>query len=235
MYEKSGAYYDAIYSFKDYKKESEKLVKIINKHKTSNGTTLLDVACGTGNHITFLKPHYRVEGLDISPALLRQARAKHRDVAFHKGDMCTFKLGKTFDIVTCLFSAIGHVKSKEKMRKAVANMAQHLKPGGILIVEPWFSPAQWAVGHISANFVDKPDLKIARLSKSERRGNLSVNRMHHLVASPIGVDYFVERLELGLFTSQQYLGAFQKVDLETIFDPIGLTGRGLYIGVKSLV
>ena len=235
MYDKSAAYYDLIYSFKDYKKESEKLVEIVNQHKTSNGNTLLDVACGTGNHITFLKQHFAVEGLDITPALLRRARAKHRDVLFHKGDMSAFKLGKTFDIVTCLFSAIGHVKSRVKMRKAVANMAQHLKPGGILIVEPWFSPAQWTVGHLSANFVDRPDLKIARVSKSERRGNLSVNKMHHLVVSPGGVDYFAERLELGLFTSQQYLGAFQNTGLETIFDPIGLIGRGLYIGVKSLV
>ena len=233
MYDKSAAYYDIIYNFKDYKKESEKLFEVINRYKKSNGAALLDVACGTGNHITFLRQHFAVEGLDITPALLRRARAKNPDVLFHRGDMCTFKLGKEYDVVTCLFSAIGHVKSKAKMTRAVINMARHLKPGGVLIVEPWFSPEQWTVGHLSANFVERPDLKLARMSKSERRGNLSVNIMHHLVASPRGVEYFVERLELGLFSPQAYLAACQSAGLETVFDGEGLVGRGLYIGVKS--
>lgn len=232
MYNKSAAYYDAVYSFKNYERESERLDEIIRRYKKSPGDILLDVACGTGNHVTYLKKRFAVEGLDLNPELLKIARAKNPDVTFHKEDMCTFNLGKKFDIISCLFSAIGHVKTRAKMRKAVANMARHLKDGGILAIEPWFSPEQWNVGSMHSNFVDRPDLKLARLTISARRKDLSINQMHYLVASKKGVRYFIERLELGLFTPQEYLGAFQMAGLDTVFDSQGLDGRGLYIGVK---
>jgi hypothetical protein len=54
--------------------------------------------------------------------------------------------------------------------------------------------------------------------------------MHHLVATPKRVDHFVERLELGLFTQDEYLDAFRSADLETSYDSEGIMGRGLYIG-----
>ena len=234
MYSKSAPYYDAIYSFKNYEKESEKIDQIVRQFKKSVGNSLLDVGCGTGGHITFLKRTFSVEGLDISSKLLDQARAKHPEVSFHRGDMSTFRLGKEYDVVTCLFSAIGHVKTKARMSKAVATMAKHLKQGGVLIIEPWFSPDQWTDGYLAANFVDQRDLKIARLSISKRKKGLSINDEHHLVGSPRGIKYFVERLELGLFTPENYVDAFENAGLQVSHDKDGLMGRGLYIGIKPL-
>jgi len=70
---------------------------------------------------------------------------------------------------------------------------------------------------------------------SKTRGRLSVMDMHHLVATPKRVEHFVERLELGLFTKDEYLEAFRQARLEVTHDEEGLMGRGLYLGVKSLV
>lgn len=234
MYDKSAEYYDAVYSFKGYEKESEKINEIIHQYKKSSGNALLDVACGTGNHITYLKKRYTAEGLDLSPKFLKTAKIKNPEVVFHRGDMCSFSLRKQFDVITCLFSAIGHVKTGMKMRKAVANMARHLKDGGVLIIEPWISPDKWNGGLVNANFVDQPDLKLARISTSDRSKNLSINEMHYLVASKNRIRHFTERLEMGLFTPQEYLDAFQTVGLDTVLDPEGLTGRGLCIGVKTV-
>jgi ubiquinone/menaquinone biosynthesis C-methylase UbiE len=234
LYEESAFYYDIIYGYKNYEKESEKLHRIIERFKKSRQNFLLDVACGTGDHIAYLKKHYKVRGLDNNPRMLRQARKKHPDVGFHVGDMTRFNLRTRFDVVTCLFSAIGHVKTKTRLRQAVRNMAHHLNPGGLLIVEPWLTPDKIEVGRIIANFVDKPRLKIARMGIGERRGNLFVQDLHHLIASAAGVKYFVEHLELGLFTHQQYLDAFRDSKLHVIYDPKGLTGRGLYLGVMPI-
>src|SRR6267378_382943 len=123
MYRQLASYYDEIYHFKDYQKEAQKIETLIQQHKKSSGDQLLDVACGTGNHIEYLKQHYTVEGLDSSSEMLRIARKKLPDVVFHLGEMTRFKLSTRFDIVTCLFSAIGHVKTKARMRRAVRNMA----------------------------------------------------------------------------------------------------------------
>jgi ubiquinone/menaquinone biosynthesis C-methylase UbiE len=58
MFTKSVAWYDALYSWKDYEQEAERLRLFIDQHARRPVTTLLDVACGTGQHITFLKAHY---------------------------------------------------------------------------------------------------------------------------------------------------------------------------------
>jgi len=97
-------------------------------------------------------------------------------------------------------------------------------------VEPWITPQQWRKRSVHANFVDQPELKIARMNISKNRGRLSVLDMHHLVATPNRVEHFVERLELGLFTHDEYLDAFRRAGLETSYDSEGLMGRGLYIG-----
>ena len=235
MYERSAEFYDAIYSFKNYEKETAKLHELIQQHKRSPGNGLLDVACGTGGHIAYLKRNYSVEGLDISPLMLRLARKKHPDVVFYRRDMTNFRLTKEFDVVTCLFSAIGHVKTRRRLDLAVRAMARHLKPGGVLVVESWPTPKQWQNGRLGANFVDEPNLKIARFSISKARGRLSVQDLHHLVATPNRIQHFVERLEMGLFTHDEYLDTFRQAKLETAYDPEGLMGRGLYIGTRPVV
>ena len=157
MYGQLANYYDEIYHFKNYQKEAEKIETLIQQNKRSSGNHLLDVACGTGNHIGYLKQHYNVEGLDFSPKMLRIARKKHTDVIFHRGEMTSFKIKKRFDVITCLFSAIGHVKTKARMRRAVRNMASHLQSGGLMILEPWITPENFRKGLTGWNFVESKD------------------------------------------------------------------------------
>jgi ubiquinone/menaquinone biosynthesis C-methylase UbiE len=235
MFSKSAKYYNAIYASmgKDHATEAEKIHQLIQKHKRTSGNTLLEVACGTGLHASILRKDYQVEGLDLDVGLLEVASQNYPDIPFHQGDMTEFDLGKQFDAVTCLFSSIGYVKTKERLAQAVQNMNRHLLPGGVFIVEPWFTPEQWQPGRVSALFVDQPNLKISRMNISEVEGRISFFVFYYTIGTPQGVEHFTERHELGLFTHEEYLEAFQKVKLEVVHDPEGLDGRGLYIGLKS--
>jgi SAM-dependent methyltransferase len=106
--------------------------------------------------------------------MLGVARERLPNVPLHEGDMADFELGKRFDAVVCMFSSIGYVRSEERLRSAIAAMARHLEPGGVLVVEPWLSPEVWADRHVGAVFVDEPELKIARMNVGQREGAVSI-------------------------------------------------------------
>lgn len=232
VYNLSARVYDALYSFKNYAAEVETLRGLIEQHSLKPAKTLLDVACGTGAHLACLKQYYTCTGVDITPEQLTIAREKLPDVKFCEGDMRDFDLGTSFDVVVCLFSSIGYMKTVDQLRHAFANMAKHVAPGGLLVVEPWFGPGQFKDGHVSASFVDKPEFKVSRMSVSHVVGRLSIMDMHHLVATPEGIEHFVERHEMGLFTHAEYLDAVAAAGLNPVYNEQGLTGRGLYLGVK---
>lgn len=232
MYTKTARFYDALYAWKDYGEESRRLHELIQQHNQSGGTSLLEVACGTGKHIEHLREHFAVEGLDLDPGMLAIARERNPGVAFHEANMVDFDLGRRFDVVTCLFSSIGYVGTVPRLRQALQTMSNHLEPGGALFVEPWFAPEDWNAGTVHALFVDQPDLKIARMNISEAEGTLSFFAFHYLVATPDGVEHLTERHELGLFTQAEYSEAFEAAGLAFAHDAQGLMGRGLYIGTK---
>jgi ubiquinone/menaquinone biosynthesis C-methylase UbiE len=230
MYSKSAKYYDAIYSFVDYAGASAKLRALIQE-QAPNAQSLLDVACGTGKHCEFIdRDLAMIEGLDISPELLEVACARLPHRTFHQGDMAAFSLGKTFDVVTCLFSAIGYAETLERMQAAIRNMAAHAAAGGLVVVEPWFSPQTYWSGHITANHVDEKDLKISWMYIAQKVGLVSVFDINYLVGTPQSVDHFKEEHRLGLFTHEQYLDAFAAAGLEVSYDAKGLVGRGMYVG-----
>jgi len=77
------------------------------------------------------------------------------------------------DVVACLFSSIGYLTRIEDVIQALRSMGEHLAPGGVLVVEPWFTPNQWMPGTVHAIPVDEPELKIARLSTSLVEGRIS--------------------------------------------------------------
>lgn len=235
MFSKSAQYYDEIYASidKDYSAEADKAHKIIQKYKQSKGKLLLDVACGTGAHAGPLRKHYKVEGLDLDPEMLAVARKKHPKITFHQGDMTDFDLGHQFDVIVCLFSSIGYVKTKSRLQKAIKTMNRHLLPGGVLLIEPWFTPKQWHPGRVFATQVNRPNLRIVRMSHSGQKGKLSHIEFQYLIGTSKGIEHHIEIHELRLFTHKEYMDAFKAAGLRITRDPKGLDGRGLYIGTKS--
>jgi ubiquinone/menaquinone biosynthesis C-methylase UbiE len=71
VFARSAAFYDLIYARKDYAAETEQVHAWIQARKRSPGSTLLDVGCGTGRHLSLLRAHYEVEGLDLDTELPR--------------------------------------------------------------------------------------------------------------------------------------------------------------------
>lgn len=96
----------------------------------------LDVCCGTGAAVRFLRPlcRERVVGVDLSAAMLDEARRRHRDdpgdaeLVFVKGDALDLGFAEEFDLALS-FGAFGHIAEADEPR-LVASVARALKPGG---------------------------------------------------------------------------------------------------------
>jgi len=233
MFVESAELYDAIYHFKNYARECERLRGLIGEAVPA-ASTILDVACGTGEHARFLKEHYAVDGVDINENYLRAARLKNPAGNYTRADMTDFDLGRTYDVVTCLFSAIGRVTTFERLERAIACMARHVRPGGVLIVEPWFTPDQWNPGSLFVHVGEIGAAKVCRMSLSGRDGDVSILLYHYLRGTPEGIEHYTERLELGLFTRDEMTWAFESVRTAVRYDSEGLIGRGLYLAMQRI-
>jgi ubiquinone/menaquinone biosynthesis C-methylase UbiE len=237
LYGELAKYYDLIYSFKDYKKEAARIKALITKYKKSEGKELLDVACGTGHHLKYLKDEFSCTGVDISEQILDVAKKNAEGVTFEKADMTTLNLGKEFDVITCLFSSIGYVKTCKNLRKTIRNFSRHLKKGGGVLIEPWHTKLTYIPSSPHMETYDGKDIKIARLNVSELIGSLSVMDMHYLIAERAkGVKHFVDRHELGLFEVDETLRIMKEAGLQSKFLKRGLIPeRGMFVGVKQLL
>ncbi|MGA8542485.1 MAG: class I SAM-dependent methyltransferase [Thermoplasmata archaeon] len=226
--------YDAIYAWKDYAAEARRIRAIVRSDGPPRAKTLLDVACGTGEHLTYLSRWYACTGLDVNERMLRIARRKLPEVRFVRGRMQRFELGRQFDVVTCLFSAIGYVRSERELRQTFRNLAAHLRPGGVAIVEPWLTPSAYRTRHIHLGTYGSKEFPIARMNIAARRGSRSIMDMHHLVGTPRGVLHWVERHDMGLFDTRTDLNAFRSAGFRARYVRKGfMKDRGLYVAVRG--
>ncbi len=234
MYKKLAKYYDLIYHWKDYENEANSIKDLIKKYKKSDGNKLLDVGCGTGKHLEYFEDEFSLVGIDINNEMVEVAKTKFKDAIFEQGDMIDFNLKTEFDVIICLFSSIGYVKTYPNLEKTIQNFKNHLKKGGVLIIEPWFTKSAYWVGTPGMTIYDGKDVKIARLNSTKIEGDLSIMEMHYLIAEKDkDVIHFADTHELGLFETDKTLDFMEKAGFKAEFLKDGLMeGRGLFIGVK---
>lgn len=225
MFERTTDLYDLAYSHKDYAQESAWVREAI-RTRVPEARTLLDVACGTGKHLEHLGGDFVSQGLDIDARFVAIA-AERTNVRVHVGNMDNFDLGERFDAVICLFSAIGYSRN---LPAAIGSMAHHVAPGGILIVEPWFTPDGWLPGLIHVLDHEADGVRLIRMSHSGIDGNVAVMEMHHLLGTSSGVEHIVDTHRMTLFTLDDYEAAFLGAGLTYELDQPGPFGRGALIG-----
>jgi SAM-dependent methyltransferase len=124
--------------------------ELVRHARIRSGQSVLDVGCGTGvAALTAARAGAKVRGLDLTPALIEQAR-KHAtlaglDIEFREGDAEALPYeNSTFDVV---ISQFGHMFAP-RPDVAVAEMLRVLKPGGTIAFSTW--PPEHFVGQMFA-------------------------------------------------------------------------------------
>ncbi|MEJ7600781.1 MAG: class I SAM-dependent methyltransferase [Kofleriaceae bacterium] len=96
------------------------------------GGPIVDVGCGPGHVARYLASRdARVEGLDLSPEMIEEARLSHPALTFRVGDMFAlpYEAGSIRGIVA--FYAIVHLRSDELVAP-FRELRRVLAPGGLL-------------------------------------------------------------------------------------------------------
>ena len=143
--EKLAEIYDKIYHFKNYERDIAYVTECVRR-RLPDATSLLDVACGTGNHAGGLSAVLQARGARVEPGHAEACAPKHPGIPFHQGDMTDFDLKRSYDVVCCLFRTIALVKTRDNFHRSIGAMARHVRPGGLLLIEPFFTPDSYWTG-----------------------------------------------------------------------------------------
>ncbi|MDB1090306.1 class I SAM-dependent methyltransferase [Streptomyces sp. ACA25] len=228
--------YDLVYQGrgKDYEVEAEELASLA-KSRRPDARTLLDVACGTGLHLRHLAGLFDdVGGVELAPDMLSIARQRNPGAALHLGDMRDFDLGHRYDVITCMFSSVGHLSTPGELESTMHRFAAHLTPGGVAVVEPWWFPETFTPGYVGASIVEVDGRTISRVSHSVREGGATRIEVHYLVAGPdTGIRHFDESHLISLFERADYERAFERAGFTVEYLTPGPSGRGLFVGVRG--
>lgn len=174
---------------------------ILRELKKESFGSLLDCGCGTGAMLTLVRKHHPdvpLTGIDLSPEMIRAARARKLENAeFVEGDCENLPFAdKSFDAVICSMS-FHHYTHPEKFLKSCVRI---LRPGGRLILRDMTVPGPllWFVNRVElplGNLIGKGDVHCYSPSElrvlaekagltclaAERRKNL---RLHAVFRKP---------------------------------------------------
>lgn len=137
--------------------------EVFKRHKIQ---TVLDVGCGTGEHVKDLQSiGYKISGIDSSPKMVETAKKRFPHCKFDTGFMEEYKATTAVDSIICLFGTFNYLTSNEAIKKFFLISHKNLKTAGILILDIW-----------NAEPIKKIKRKPLGLVANIRVGNTSIRR-----------------------------------------------------------
>jgi SAM-dependent methyltransferase len=134
-------WYDAFNPQKDYVREAEYLMSQVERWRP-RPKCWLDLGCGTGRHLACLRGlGVAGEGLDLSPAMIAQARANNPGIDFHVGAAEELALAGQRDVISMLFHALCYITSDALLRQALDRIRERLSPSGLFLFDFWNTEA----------------------------------------------------------------------------------------------
>jgi SAM-dependent methyltransferase len=139
----------------DYAEEAEVYHKALLDACQPPLNNLLELGSGGGSNASFLKKHFNLTLVDLSPGMLQVSQRINPEVKHLLGDMRTVRLDRTFDAVF-IHDAISYLLDETDLRRAFETAYFHCKEGGVALFAPDhttenFLPDTLHGGHDSAD------------------------------------------------------------------------------------
>lgn len=230
LYNHLAKYYDTIYADKDYKKECDWITKLIAENKTSGGNKLLDITCGTGEHLSYLKNKFSCTGSDLNNEMIKIAINKYPDITFKVKNMLD-KIDDKYDIIISMFSSIAYLETYENFALFIKNINESLIPGGIILIQPWFEKDKFTPGVAYPKIYDD---NFIRMAIGRVEGLCSIVEYHYLINVNNKIKYIVDNHKMALYDINRLMEIMETENIKTKFiAPHIDNGRGIIIGIKQ--
>jgi SAM-dependent methyltransferase len=131
-YERFAAFYDEVMD--DPAPRAARVLEAIARYRPG-AASLLELGCGTGSILQRLTGVPTLVGLDLSPEMLAVAGTKAPGAELLEGDLTSFSLGRTFDVIICVFDTLNHLLTFDAWLSAFDSVAAHLAPGGLFVFD----------------------------------------------------------------------------------------------------
>jgi len=97
----------------------------------------LDIGCGMGREVGyFASQGVTATGIDFVPSMIAHAREAFPKQEFLSGNLRSFRLGRTFDFVTCLGSCLNYMLTNDELIAALETIRTHCHGDSLIVIEP---------------------------------------------------------------------------------------------------
>ena len=131
--------YDLLHDDKAYAKEVDFIYRMYFKYTDLELKDILDVGCGTGNHLKFMSEksdEIRILGIDPSPAMIYVARQKEiNNTEFIVGELSKMNLIKCYELGISLFNVVNHINKLKDLKSFFRSIYYRVEYGGIYIFD----------------------------------------------------------------------------------------------------
>jgi SAM-dependent methyltransferase len=204
VFDHYAAYYDLFYGSKDYRSESQYVVRHLRKF-APRAASVLELGCGTAAHAAELvREGYGVTGLDMSEGMLKSARQRRDALAEEQrgrlellhGDARRVRLGRDFDAVMALFHVMSYQSSNDDLLATLTTAAQHLSSGGIFLFDFWYGPAVLSQRpETRARDLENDSIHVTRIARPRLRENANLVDVNFTVLVQDKTTDSIRRLE----------------------------------------
>jgi ubiquinone/menaquinone biosynthesis C-methylase UbiE len=134
IYDTLAAEYAETFSGEHDRKPKDRGILHRFSQEIGNRRPVWDFGCGPGQTAQYLKNlGIEISGLDLSEKLLEQARARHPEIHFRKGDMLDLDFESDSIAGAVAFYAIIHF-TEEQVGTAFREVFRVLQPGGLFLL-----------------------------------------------------------------------------------------------------